>query len=155
MNKETIVKLIIEKLSCELKSLTSLVGKSKAHANSNEMQAEGKYDTRKVEASYLAGGQAKRLTQIACEINLLQNMNIAKKTSISITVGSCFQLNTESIYFLSPQTGAMTINFENQAITIISLKSPIGEAALDLEVNDSFEIEAPQGNREFLIKKIF
>lgn len=61
MNKVALIAFIVEKLESELKALKAAALETYAAATGDESKPENKYDTRALEASYLAGAQAKRV----------------------------------------------------------------------------------------------
>ena len=68
-------KLLLEELIKRAKiELEQLEGAAKSHrdfATDQEFKAESKYDTRALEASYLASAEAKRVEELKLEIQIL------------------------------------------------------------------------------------
>src|SRR5215475_2956969 len=64
MNKMTVVNQIIGSLSESLELLERAARASHAEATHESSKAENKYDTRGLEAAYLAGGQARQAKDI-------------------------------------------------------------------------------------------
>ena len=63
-NKADVVAGLQAQVQSELESLESLAAMARDEATSPETKSEGKYDTRATEASYLARGQAWRITEL-------------------------------------------------------------------------------------------
>ena len=55
---------LLKTVSAELAALESIASEARDEATSSETKAEGKYDTRATEASYLARGQAWRIVEL-------------------------------------------------------------------------------------------
>src|SRR4051812_14689911 len=64
MNKTLLLKKIIARLSESLSVLDKAARTSHAEATHESSKAENKYDTRGLEAAYLAGGQARQAREI-------------------------------------------------------------------------------------------
>jgi hypothetical protein len=61
MNKCALLKKIVAKLTSELEVYFRAAQASRAEATHEQSKAESKYDTRGLEASYLARGQSKQI----------------------------------------------------------------------------------------------
>ena len=160
--KKIVIQKIGDHIEEELHALNTIAKKEKSFATSNEMQQEGKYDTRKIEASYLAGAQARRVDELNRELNKFKNLSgedVSKQNEIFVgTLVKCIKKEdlTESIcyYFLSPGMGGIQITHEEKIIQVISNQSPIGKELMQLERGDSFELKTKKGTLEFEIKSI-
>ena len=64
MEKSAVLTAILSRLEVELEALTQGARASYAAATDPDSKAENKYDTRTLEASYIARGQAKRVTEL-------------------------------------------------------------------------------------------
>ncbi len=60
MNKRALIRKIVARLTEELEVCFRAVQASRAEATHEQSKAENKYDTRGLEASYLARGQSKQ-----------------------------------------------------------------------------------------------
>src|ERR1035441_7754904 len=68
MNKRALIKKIIARLTDELAVYFRAANASRAEATHEQNKAEGKYDTRGLEASYLARGQSRQAAEIESAI---------------------------------------------------------------------------------------
>lgn len=156
IDKKKIVEALIEKLNTELKELEGAARSARDLATSSESKSEGKYDTRAIEASYLAGAQSKRVEEIKMDIQMLEDLDVSSVSS-KLQLGSLALINCngqERFYFLSSTSGGSMLMIDNHPILVISVFSPIGDAALGLGVGESFEVETPKESREYEIKNI-
>ena len=64
MTKPQVIQKIIETLQAELETYTRVAKASHTEATAEENRAENKYDTRGLEASYLAAGQANKVVEL-------------------------------------------------------------------------------------------
>ena len=83
MTKTDIHHHFIAKLTAELESITAVARKTFATATSDEHRAEHKYDTFKLESSFLARGQAKRVEELASALESLQLLPLKDLDSTS------------------------------------------------------------------------
>lgn len=151
ISKNQLLDKLIAMRSQDLLSHQKLVEDQRNLANHDEMKQEDSKDTRAIEANYLAGAQEVRLKELEAEINLLNDLKDAlteghEKVQLGSLVEVEFEDKTET-YFITSQT-SHTLD----GVKCISLKSPISQAILQLEVNDDGEI--PELDKEFLIKSI-
>jgi len=64
MNKRVLIKKIVARLTEELEVYFRAARASRAEATHEQSKAENKYDTRGLEASYLARGQSRQAAEI-------------------------------------------------------------------------------------------
>ena len=154
MNKEELVlKKLIEILEMELKELQEVAQHSKEDATNSEMKQDGKYDTRKIEASYLAGAQERRVHEVEQELNFLKTLKIPEHGS-TIEVGMLFKLEHEGkvhTHAIYPCAGGHHLDINGEEIIVLSHVSPVGEEALGLDLGDTFEVELANREIEYRI----
>lgn len=129
-------------------------------AVAKENEAENKYDTLGLEASYLAHGQSKRVSE--CEADLIKFKKIpvvdfSIKDSIGVGALVCIEdeQNNESFVFLSPVAGGLKIHFNHTEITMITPSSPIGKAITGCLVGDEFETMLNDDKQYYLIEALY
>src|SRR5438874_4727706 len=74
MNKRAVIKKIVTKLMDELDVYLRAAQFSRAEATHESSKAENKYDTRGLEASYLARGQSKQALEIKSAITDFESL---------------------------------------------------------------------------------
>lgn len=118
-----------------------------------QLKAEGKYDTRAIEAGYLAGAQKKRKEELEQEIALIEEVSL-DHTNQKVCVGSLAQVEFNKMkrwYFVSSTSGGTMLNIDGVGVLVISAFSPIGSEMIGLEAGESFEVESAQGLREYQV----
>ena len=156
LDKKLILDLLIENLRQELLLLESAAQSTHTLATEADLKSEGKYDTRAIEASYLAGAQQKRVEELKVDIEMLEELECLDSKKIQL--GSLVLLehkNQIRYYFLTATAGGTMFNSEGEAILVISVFSPIGNEALGLITGDSFEIETPKELRSYKVVEVF
>ena len=131
MNKAQLLKQIIASLSESLAVLEKAARASHAEATHESSKAESKYDTRGLEAAYLAGGQARQASEILDSIKLYQSLvlhDFARGEAIDLTALVELESgNTRSTYFIGPKNGGLELEFGRKEVTIITPQSPLGQ----------------------------
>ncbi len=158
IDKKKIVEVLIEKLNSELKEVEGAAKSTRDLAVAPDLKSEGKYDTRAIEAGYLASAQSKRVEEIKMDIQMLEDLASQIEPAQRLQLGSLGLINCngqERLYFLSSTSGGSMLMVDNQPILVISVFSPIGDAALGLGVGESFEVETPKETRQYDIVEVY
>lgn len=158
VNKKKIVEALIEKLNSELVIVESAARSAKDLATGDQSKSEGKYDTRAIEASYLAGAQSKRVEEIKLDIQMLEDLTALIEPAQKLQLGSLGLIrcnSQERLYFLSSTSGGSMLMIDDQPILVISVFSPIGDAALGLGSGESFEVETPKEIRQYEVVEVY
>jgi transcription elongation GreA/GreB family factor len=131
MNKTQILKQIAASLTGSLNVMESAARASHAEATHESSKADNKYDTRGLEAAYLAGGQARQAKEILDSIKLYQSL-VARDfpPGEPIDLTALVELDcdgVQSTYFIGPKNGGLEIICCRKEITIITPQSPLGQ----------------------------
>jgi transcription elongation GreA/GreB family factor len=157
MNKESILNFLKEQMQVEYDKAKKAYDTSHQHATSSELKSEGKYDTRSIEAGYLAGAQKKRVLELEQEIKLLDEIDLTLSNQ-TVSVGSLVKIklnDLERTYFISSTSGGTMVQHKGEVILVISAFSPIGVEVIGLSAGDSFEIEVQGKPREYQVTHIY
>src|SRR3982750_3351155 len=106
-NKSLLLQKIVAQLTADLEVLERAAQASHAEATHESSKAENKYDTRGMEAAYLAGGQAKQAKEIVDSINEYGVLKVKEfETSDPIEMTALVEVETEGVvgtYFIGPR----------------------------------------------------
>jgi transcription elongation GreA/GreB family factor len=153
-----LVEKLIAKLEAERQTLAEAALSTYEAATHEESEAEDQYDTRGLEASYLAGAQAKRVADVEQVLHTVRNMNFRNYTDAdAIGAAALVQLDHDgkgSYCLLLPQGGGMTIDHDGYHVQVITPQSPLGEALLGRTVGDVAVIDVGNQTREYEIISI-
>src|SRR5471032_1493089 len=131
MNKRAIIKKIIARLTDELEIYFRAAKFSRAEATHESSKAESKYDTRGLEASYLARGQSKQAAELEAAIAEFEKLPAKKFADAEpVGLGALVELETGGenlFYFIGPRAGGTEILHEKKEILVITPQSPLGE----------------------------
>jgi transcription elongation GreA/GreB family factor len=131
MNKAQLLKQIIASLGERLDLSDKAARASHAEATHESSKAENKYDTRGLEAAYLAGGQARQAREILDSIRVYASLAVrdfARGEPIELT--ALVELESEGMrawYFIGPRDGGLEIEFQGREVTVITPQSPLGQ----------------------------
>src|SRR5260221_505401 len=107
MNKAQLLKRIVASLSESLSVLERAARASHAEATHESSKAESKYDTRGLEAAYLAGGQARQAKEILDSIKVYESLVVKEfRADEPIDLTALVELDsddTRSMYFIGPR----------------------------------------------------
>lgn len=141
--KDRLLDAIRSELRARFDRLTRAAREAHAAATDPGSKAEGKYDTRSLEASYLAAGQAKQVEELARDVELFENATLpAFDMEDAIDAGALVEvdLNDEPQWFLlAPAAGGVLIVFEDREITLLTPASALYQRLLGLRTGDSLD----------------
>jgi len=160
MNKSQLIKTICNELEAVHQGAVSAAQRAYDTATDEANEAENKYDTLGLEASYLAHGQSKRVLE--CEADLIAFKKLPLTTfdnKSTVTTGALVGIEdikgSEQFIFLSPVAGGLKINWQNKEITLVTPVSPLGKALMAQVVDDEIEVIIQSQKKQFQITSIF
>ena len=129
MNKAAIVARIIDQLDAELERFARAADDAQAGATDEQSKAENKYDTRGLEASYLAHGQSRQAAETAYARQQLAAMSVRNfAADEAIELGALVELEAAgecSWYLVAPAGGGREVLCEVE-ITVVTPASALG-----------------------------
>jgi transcription elongation GreA/GreB family factor len=156
--KEQLLEELTTQVRQELHSLEEAARAQREFATDSEFKAESKYDTRALEASYLASAEAKRVEELKLDLQILEEVDLKASARLGeVSIGALVELEFQSksmFYFLIPTAGGSMLNVNGTPVLVVSVFSPIGDALLGLKQGEEFELETPKGNRLYKLLKI-
>jgi len=158
VNKKAVLAALKVELEKELVVLKKAALATYEDATHEESKPENKYDTRALEASYLAGAQAKRVKDIEelisiCKFQQVRNFNPGEAIAVTaiVEIESGDKINW---FLFLPKGGGFTVNFENKKIQVITPVSPLGQALVGLTVGEVATVEMQGKKRDYEILSI-
>ena len=131
MNKRALIKKILAQLTGELEVYFRAASAAHAEATHEQNKAENKYDTRGLEASYLAHGQSKQAQETQAAIAAFEMLD-ARKFGVGepIDLGALVELEQKderTLYFIGPKAGGTEVVHDGREVLVITPRSPLGE----------------------------
>jgi len=143
MDKAVVLEEIIASLQSELETYIRAAKFSHAEATAEENRAENKYDTRGLEASYLAAGQANKVIELEAAITSFGELK-DKPANESVEIGALVELGQEEsteLYFIGPTAGGTEVEVAGSEILIITTESPLGSQLMGLETGQKSTLD--------------
>ncbi|GEP42575.1 transcription elongation factor GreAB [Brevifollis gellanilyticus] len=129
MTKSDVLTAILARLEIELEALLKGAKASFAAATDPDSKAENKYDTRTLEASYVARGQAQRVTELQEALHAFSAFQAAgSAVTGAVRLGSLVGLElggSVDHYFIGPAEGGVEITVEGTEVMVITPASPL------------------------------
>jgi len=145
MNKHALIKKVVAKLTDELAVYFRAAQSSRAEASHEQNKAENKYDTRGLEASYLAIGQSKQARELEAAIADFEKLDARNfAAGETIDLGALVQLETggeTSFYFIGPRAGGTEVEQDGKEVFIITPQSPLGAQLMEKKQGDRPQLE--------------
>ncbi len=158
MNKKKLILQITRQIAKELVAITQAAKNTYDIATHEDNKAENKYDTRGLEASYLAGAQAQRVNEMKDVLAIFENLPIKEFTDADpIANTALVEVSLKqklSFVLVMPKGGGQSVVFEGQSVQVITSESPLGRALLNRRAGEVVEIEAGHTKREYEILSI-
>jgi hypothetical protein len=140
--KSDLVDIIRVELRARLERLAKAAMEAHAAATDPGSKAESKYDTRSLEESYLATGQAKQVRELSQTLAVFENLRLPDfPEGAAIEAGALVETERSgggerSLFLLAPASGGLEIDFEGREVTLLSPESPLYQKLLELRAGD-------------------
>ena len=144
MNKRALIKTILAQLTAELEVYFRAAHAAHAEATHEQNKAENKYDTRGLEASYLARGQSRQAIETKAAIAAFEKL-VPRKLAAEepIELGALVELEQGSertLFFIGPKAGGTEVVHEGREILVITPQSPLGEQLQGKKLGDHLRL---------------
>ncbi|MGL4399507.1 MAG: transcription elongation factor GreAB [Luteolibacter sp.] len=141
--KSQLLDHIRTELRTRLERLSKAAFEAHAAATDPGSKAEGKYDTRSLEASYLAAGQARQVDELAESLRIFESLSLPDfQPDAEIDAGALVEadLNRESACFLLvPTCGGMVVEHLGMEITLLGPDSALYGKLVGMRAGESLE----------------
>ncbi len=144
MNKPAVLAQILEQLKAELALFTATAQATHDEATHEENKAEDKYDTRGLEASYLAMGQAKQAEEAQQAVQTFEALtprNFGPGEAISLGALVVLEGKERNSYFIGPRAGGTGIEADGQSVLVITPQSPLGRQLMGRKQGDALQLD--------------
>ncbi len=156
LTKEELRSELVVALTEELEVVVRAHKTTQEGATHEEAKPENDKDTRALEQSYLARGQARRATELRAAVADVGAMPLrvfggdAPAALGALVVAS--EEDEEHIFFLAPHGGGTRL--AGGAVQVITPEAPLGRALLGKHVGDECEIKLAGKTRTLVIERI-
>lgn len=140
MSKASIVAEVKAILRAQLDTARQAAAAAHAAATSEESKQEGKYDTRAVEAAYLAGAQARQLAEAAATLAAIEAASFPDfPADQPIGPGALVEADLAGerrFFLLTPRAGGLTLPYDGSTVELLSPEAPLRHALEGLHCGD-------------------
>lgn len=158
MQKEKILNAILAELERDLAVAIAAAKTAQEDATNEESKPENEYDTRALEASYVARGQAKRVAELKESLVLYKNLKLRSFTSTDpISATALVEVESQGkkhMLFVMSKGGGFAVTVEGVRIQVVSPSTPLGEALLQSKEGDIISVELGDAEREYEILSV-
>ena len=156
--KQGLVQKLVETLRAERDNADRLARDTAEAANHPEARPENDKDTRKLELSYLARGQAARARELDATIaTLLAQPLRAFAADEAIALGALVELESadklERVLICSGG-GGTSVDDERGTIRIVTPEAPLGRALMGKTAGDEIELVVGGRKRELVVVSV-
>lgn len=158
IDKHELLRALCAQVRADLETVAAAQRTTQSGATHEESRPENDKDTRALEASYLARGQAHRVVELNDALAQLERLELrafAAGAPIAltalVTVGDDRE---ESLYFLAPGGGGVRLSAGGRVVQVVTPSSPVGRALLGKVQGDDVDIRTPHGLREASIVRV-
>ena len=124
-------------------------------ATHEEAKPEDDKDTRALEQSYLARGQAARVAELEAGVLKLSLLPVrAFGPDDRVALGALVTIEEDDAvvrYFLAPAGGGTKLDLDGVTVKVVTPESPLGRGLLGKSSGDDLELKIPKGLRELAI----
>jgi transcription elongation GreA/GreB family factor len=150
--KQELIDNLAAALRAELEVAERLARETAEAANHPEARPDSDKDTRKIELSYLAAGQAARAKELETAIALVATLpRRIFDAAEAVQAGALIELDmsgeTKRV-LLCPVGGGTKLQDSSGEVSVVTPQSPLGRALLGRSAGDTFEFSAAGRTRE-------
>ena len=157
-DKRRVLDKLVASLSATLTQMATAAEEIRKDATHEEAKPENDKDTRALEQSYLARGQALRAESMVEQVQMLRNLSLPKLGPEDvIQAGALIELEEEDTarcVFLAPHGGGTSLEVDGIPVTVVTPVSALGRALLGRHVGDDIELRVKASVRAYSVAKI-
>lgn len=157
--KHQVLVRVVHKLSEVLAQMAQAAEETRKDATHEEAKPENDKDTRALEQSYLARGQAMRAEQLAEQKEVLRFMPLPTLSADAIVcAGALVELEDEEggkrVLFLAPHGGGIEVMLDGLEILVVTPGSALGAAILGRQQGDDVSVTLRGKPRTYVISEV-
>lgn len=148
INKSDLFKKLKAEIDKQLQLAVDAVQVTLDVATHEENKPENKYDTRGLEASYLARAQSERvldLKAVKVVVDSIKARDFSEGQPIAISALVQLETNGKNLWvLLLPKGGGQSFDYQGLSIKVITPDSPLGAQLVGKTVDDFIEIKSAE-----------
>lgn len=155
MSKAELKAALLRELEATLATARAAHASAIEGSTHEEARAENDKDTRGLEQSYLARGQAQRVAELEAAVGDVTALALRTFTAQSpIAMSALVTVDEDGDakqFFIAPAGGGTMVD----GVQVVTPNSPLGRALLGKRVDDEVELQLPGAYRTFVITTVF
>jgi transcription elongation GreA/GreB family factor len=158
-DKRVVLDAILQKLADTLAQMAHAAEETRRDATHEEAKPENDKDTRALEQSYLARGQAMRAEALAEEREVLRFMALPTLgEDAQVASGTLVELEADDdstrLVFMAPHAGGTEVKVAGQEILVVTPQSALGAAILGRQQGDEVTLTLRGKRREYVVSRL-
>ena len=158
MNKPALVRKIIALLHDEVESYARAARAAHAEATDPQSKAENKYDTRGLEAAYLAGAQSRQAAETLAAIEAFEKLQVRNfQAGDEIDLSAVVEVENRGepmTFFIAPSKGGLEVRVGKKEIMVITPQASLGQLMVGRKCGESFQWSAGTGAAQYRITAV-
>lgn len=158
IDKTALLAALIDELASEVRQMAARARATAASATHAESRAEDSKDTRAIEESYLARGQAERVAEVQLDLAMLRSLRPQSFVDRPIAATALVEIEDDDgatrTVLMVPRAGGRKIEFGGRSIALTTPASPLGRALLGATEGDEFELAGAKIQRAWTIAEV-
>jgi transcription elongation GreA/GreB family factor len=158
VKKAEVIGAVIERLRADMELYQKAALAARLEATHEQSKAENKYDTRGLEASYLARGQSRQLAELEQAIVQFQKLGVTDwPDERGIDLGALVVLEAgkeKNFYLVGPRAGGTEVEVEGIEIMVITPESPLGAGLIGRKQGEKCVIEIGGRKQNYKIARV-
>lgn len=151
MKKSEVLSLIIDQIAADAELYLRAAKAAQFEATDEQSKAENKYDTRGLEASYLARGQSRQAAEAEQALQQFRALaNVSFTPDSPIDLGALVELKerrSRSFFFVGPSMGGTEVTLEGEEVTVVTPPSPLGQQLVGRKTGDRIKLPSGEERR--------
>lgn len=135
MTKADVLQAIVDALVAQHRVMAAAASDATENATGEETRSEGKYDTRAVEAAYLAGAQREQAGKLAEALHTFRSLSLPKYALTDpIGPGALVEADQDGdtvFFLLAPAAGGLTLEHLGCELTVLAPDAPLYQRLLN------------------------
>jgi transcription elongation GreA/GreB family factor len=158
MDKKVLLQSLLDQMTAELNNARAAAGSAREAATDEANRPENQYDTRALEASFLARGQAARVNELEYAIRVLRDFPLKPLCDHDrVQTGALVRVEcdgSEQLHFVLPSGAGLQVSNGAKKISIVTTSSPLGTELLGKSVGDSFVFKRGGAAKEYEVLSV-
>jgi transcription elongation GreA/GreB family factor len=158
MDKQALIQKIVARLVSELELYFRAAHSARAEATHEQSKAENKYDTRGLEAAYLARGQSRQAAELEASIAAFEKLSLRTfGAGEEIDLGALVELeqkNERTLYFIGPKAGGTEVELEGREVMVITPQSPLGTQLQGRKQGDRLQLALAGATSQYRVRLV-